>query len=842
MRLSKFAVLSLVLVGCMSCANELQAPMDPGGSPFPVALTGAAAGVPEGARGAVTLGKDAFRFRPWSYGNTAEDANEHLSISMTGGRLGGNFAGVGQGLDLNVYLRRSGSVPLAGFGLDWNAESAYQFGSNNYLTVLNTRVRGLPVPAPPLSPQIGATYQFGSPGAVVPGLVGLAEELWVIPREAPLTGVAELKAQIRALEIRSGALPVFAKGAFRSQEPDPTRTSDKVQPGSGALMGRFKDGFKPVPLRHTDVAARIDGTVSAVTVVQQFHNPYTDKIEAHYVFPLPEDAGVTGFTMTVGERKIRAIIRERKEAERIYKEARRSGVVAALLEQHRPNVFRQKVANIEPGKQIDVSITYWHTVERRDGSFEWVFPMVVGPRFNPPHVTDGIGAVPADENVGSGQPVDVHYLKPGERSGHDISVAVEVNARIPLASIASPTHEISVHRVAEGRAVVTLKDGATIPNRDLVLRWRPRREDVRGAVFTATADKQEGGHLLLMIEPPMDSPMRRDLDLVFVLDCSGSMNGEPLRQMIAAAVHAIGSLGPRDTFQVVRFSDEAALLGDKPLAATAANKARVCRELRQVSASGGTMMMRGLEAALALPRQQGRQRYYVFMTDGLIGNEEEVFRRVGRGLGDARIFSFGIGSSPNRFLLERLARLGAGAAAYVGSGDDAVSTMTRFLDRAQRPVLTDLELDWGGAEVLDVQPSRLPDLIPGRGLSITARFRGRLAGPIRVSGRQNGVLKEITVAVQRDGHGNCDNPGLARLWARACIADIHERQRRDLVNKATVREEVRRLALDYGLLSPYTAFIAVDSRSRTAGDHGITLPVPVLTPKGVSYSTTVKER
>lgn len=824
MRLSKFAVLSLVLVGCMSCAGSLQAPT----ARAPMARGGSGAAV-KSAANPVTLSGELFRLRPWSFAGNAGGA-EHD----------------GSWTDARVRV---------GQGLDWNTQAAYQFGSSDeeekflrYLTALKTPLQGLPSPPPPLflpspSPPLSshnlATYQFqfGSAAALQGGL---AEELWVIPRDGWPT---QSSWKWRPLQSGAGLVRLLVPAPVRAEvASDPTRTSDEGQPGSGALMGRFADGFKPVPLRHTDVAARIDGTVSAVTVVQQFHNPYTDKIEAHYVFPLPEDAGVTGFTMTVGERKIRAIIRERKEAERIYRRAKIDGVVASLLEQHRPNVFRQKVANIEPGKQIDVSITYWHTVERRDGSFEWVFPMVVGPRFNPPHVTDGIGAVPAGENVGSGQPVDVHYLKPGERSGHDISVAVEVNAGVPLASIASPTHEISVHLAAEGRAVVTLTRGATIPNRDLVLRWRPRREDVRGAVFTATADKQEGGHLLLMIEPPMGSPMRRDLDLVFVLDCSGSMNGEPLRQMIAAAVHAIGSLGPRDTFQVVRFSDEAALLGDKPLAATAANKARVCKELRRVRASGGTMMMRGLEAALALPRQQGRQRYYVFMTDGLISNEEEVFLRVGRGLGDARIFSFGIGSSPNRFLLERLARLGAGAAAYVGSGDDAVSTMTRFLDGAQRPVLTDLNLDWGGAEVLDVQPSRLPELIPGRGLSITARFRGRLAGPIRVSGRQNGVLKEITVAVQRDGPGNCDNPGLARLWARASIADIHERLRRGLIDAATATVKVRRLALDYGLLSPHTAFVAVDSRSRTVGDHGTTLSVPVPTPEGVSYSTTVKER
>lgn len=650
---------------------------------------------------------------------------------------------------------------------------------------------------------VGVMKEARSPDAVRPGdsdLPAPGEELWVIQSD------------------KSSDAPRTTDDAA------PLRTTLDLNPPSGALFCRRDDRFVPVPLRHTDVAARVDGIVSSVTVVQKFHNPFDGKIEAHYVFPLPENSAVTGFVMTVGERRIRAVIREKAEAERIYLAARAAGLVAALLVQKRPNVFRQKVANIEPGKQIDVHIEYWNTVKRRDGWFEWVFPMVVGPRFNPPAAAD-----PVDE---------VDYLAPGLRSGHDVRVAVEIDAGMPIDVVRSPSHEILAHPAETGRALITLKQHRAIPNKDLVLRWRTRGQDTRAAAFTAIRDGQEGGHLMLMVEAPPRANAGRPLDLVFLLDCSGSMNGEPFDQMMAAAHHAIDALGPEDTFQVVRFSSEAAVLGNGPLPATVENRRRVRGALRRTSSGGGTMMMRGLEAALGLPRHEERQRFYVLMTDGFIGNEEDVIERVGRGIGHARIFSFGIGSSPNRFLLERLARVGAGAVAYVGAGDDAVTTMDLFLDRVRTPALTQLEIDWGGLEVVDMQPSRLPELMSGRALIVSARFRGVASRPIRLRGRQGGVVRELEVpAVLDEGGDRPGNPDLGRLWARARIADLRSQAWCQLIGKAEASDLVRRIALDYGMLSPYTSFVAVDSKSRTAGDHGTSVQVPVPTPAGTRYST-----
>ncbi|HEV8291727.1 MAG TPA: VIT domain-containing protein, partial [Tepidisphaeraceae bacterium] len=198
-------------------------------------------------------------------------------------------------------------------------------------------------------------------------------------------------------------------GRADKQQPQP---GEQMIPGSGVLAAQLESKLVPVPLKHTDVKASIAGYIATVDVTQEYQNPYNGKIEAVYVFPLPDNAAVSEFVMTIGQRRIRGIIREREEAERIYKEARSQGYVATLLTQERPNIFTQKVANIEPGKKIDVNLRYFHTLSYNDGAYEFVFPMVVGPRFNPAGSTQGVGAVSRDDRGTSGQATEIQYLRP----------------------------------------------------------------------------------------------------------------------------------------------------------------------------------------------------------------------------------------------------------------------------------------------------------------------------------------------------------------------------------------------------------------------------------------------
>jgi len=621
-------------------------------------------------------------------------------------------------------------------------------------------------------------------------------------------------------------------------EAPPAGSTEYETPGSGAMLAKIEEKEIPLPLKHTDVKGQISGYIATVHVVQQFHNPYDEKIEAVYVFPLPQNAAVNEFVMVIGERKIRGIIRERQEAEQIYREARRQGHVASLLTQERPNIFTQKVANIEPGKAIDVDIKYFNTLAYVDGWYEFVFPMVVGPRFNPPGSTDGIGAVGRGKTGTSGQKTEVQYLKPDERSGHDIALALDIDAGVAIEELKCATHAITNATESPEKRHVQLSSLDSIPNKDFVLRYKVAGRSIKSALVTH--QDQRGGFFTLMLYPPDDlkTLQRAPMEMVFVLDCSGSMRGQPMAKAKDAIKRALRKLGPSDTFQVIRFSQNASQFGPEPVPATKANVHRALGYVDGLKGSGGTMMIEGVKAALDFPHDNERLRFVCFMTDGYIGNEAEILAAVHQRLGASRIFSFGVGSSVNRYLLDRMAKLGKGAVAYVGLQDNSSEIVDRFYDRISHPALTDVAIDWGSLEVEDVYPSQLPDLFVGRPLIVTGRFRGQEDTTVRIAGKAGNLDRQIEIPTQLNGT-SATHPGIACVWARKKIEQLTSRATYD--RNSDLPGEITQTALEYGLMSAYTAFVAVDSTQQTAGDHGVTVAVPVPVPEGVRYDTTVQD-
>lgn len=618
-------------------------------------------------------------------------------------------------------------------------------------------------------------------------------------------------------------------------------TPDEPAPGCGELRTRppGEDQEVAVPLKHTDVKGRISGYIATVEVTQQYHNPYSGKIEAVYTFPLPADAAVNEFLMTVGERRIRGIIRERAEAEQIYRNARSQGYVASLMTQERPNVFTQAVANIEPGKSIDIHIKYFHTLAYDDGWYEWVFPMVVGPRFNPPGTTAGIGAVGRGSHGSSGQRTEVQYLKAGERSGHDISLAVQVDAGVAIEELRSVNHVVHTRRPDPAVADVALSDLDAIPNKDFVLRYRVAGRQTKSALLVHR--DAGGGHFTLMVYPPegLASLPRKPIEMVFVLDCSGSMNGRPIEQAKAAVERGLRRMGPEDTFQVIQFSNRASHFGGAPVPASKANVERALRYVASMQGEGGTMMIEGVKAALDFPHDDQRLRFVAFLTDGFIGNETEILGEVYRRLGPSRIFSFGVGSSTNRYLLDHMAMMGRGAVAYLGMNDSGAEVMDAFFERISHPAMTDLSVDFGSMKASQVYPQHIPDLFVGRPVMLTGRFSGDGPAIVRIHGRAEGQDQPLELHVNLDDRAHM-HAGIPAVWARMQIAELAARavRQRDFQPD----EQIKTVALEYGLMSPFTSFVAVDSLTRTAGDHGTSVGVAVPVPDGVRYETTVEER
>jgi Ca-activated chloride channel family protein len=672
-------------------------------------------------------------------------------------------------------------------------------------TLLTGCVQSRFAPAtPPLSP---ITAGLLSPPVATPTGAPISEELWVI-----------------------------------SRSPQSQQANDDT-PGTGALMAKplsNERGEKPVPmpLKHTDVRASVTGYIGSVEVVQQFENPYDTKIEAVYVFPLPHNAAINEFIMTIGERRIRGVIREREEAEAIYQSARRQGYVASLLTEERPNVFSQSVANIEPGKKIDVAIRYFNTLEYVDGFYEFVFPMVVGPRFNPQGTKSGIGAVAMGQNGASGQRTEVSYLGPNQRSGHDVSLRLEVDAGVRIEEFVSRSHAVARETATPEKLVVSLNPGDAIPNKDFVLRYRVAGGAIKTSLLTHQA--ASGSYFTLMLFPPQELTRleRQPLELVFVLDCSGSMSGTPLKQAKAAVERGLRLLQPGDSFQLINFSTKASKLGKTPLEATPENIQRGLRYLDSVESEGGTMMIEGIRAALAFPHDPERLRFVSFLTDGYIGNEAEILGEIRRSLGSSRIFSFGVGSSVNRYLLDRMAKMGRGAVAYLGPNDDGGQVMGAFFDRIAHPALTDIQVDWGAMQVTDVFPREIPDLFAGRPVILTGRNAGPPGSRIRVSGRAAGRPMQLEIPVT--SAGNTARAAIPSVWARMKIADLDDESTYSFDTR--IAEQIRTVALNHNLMSAFTAFVAVDASRRTEGTQGVTVPVAVPVPEGVRYSTTVDER
>jgi len=628
---------------------------------------------------------------------------------------------------------------------------------------------------------------------------------------------------------------VIAKPTFDGQADN-----QDTSPGTGAMLAHVPEGNikeVPLPLKHTDVKARIDGYISTVNVRQQFHNPFDTKIEATYMFPLPEKSAVSEFLMIIGDRKIRGILREKEEAEAIYREARSQGYQASLLVQHRPNIFEQKVANIEPGESIDVDIKYFHTLAYNDGWYSFVFPTVVGPRYNPPGHSDPIIPVPHGSTGTAENSATIPYLRPDERSGHDISINVEIDAGVVIEELQS-THQIKATRSSDSKAQVRLAAQSTIPNRDFVLNFQVAGDTVKSNLMTYQDSQTGQGYFTMMLYPPMEhaSFARRRMEMVFVLDCSGSMNGRPLEQAKNAVNVALDHLQEGDTFQIIRFSENSTQLGAAPLAATRENISMARRYLANLHGTGGTQMIEGIKAALDFPHDPSRLRFVSFMTDGYIGNELDIIGAVHDRIGESRIFSFGVGSSVNRYLLERMAKEGRGAVAYLGPQDSAKDIMKNFFGRISHPALTDLEINWGGMAVSDVYPAQIPDMFVGRAVVVTGKFLGA-ASDVSVSGYRG--ADRHTMAVSAAGAGE-DKTQISRIWARLRIADLADRQAWQPDPHGELENSIRTTALEYQLMSDYTSFVAVDTSHQTEGEFGVTVNQAVPVPEGVRYETTVE--
>ncbi len=576
------------------------------------------------------------------------------------------------------------------------------------------------------------------------------------------------------------------------------------------------------PLEHTSVDAWIAGVIADVQVTQVYRNDGAEPIEAVYVFPGSTRAAVHAMTMTVGERVIEAVIQERSEARETYEQARAEGRTASLLEQQRPNVFQMNVANVLPGDEVVVELSYTELMVPTDGVYEFVFPTVVGPRYSNMSVSDA----PASEHW-----VANPYLGEGEVSPSTFELTVTLDGDLPIAQIGCDTHEVQIEYGSERQAHVWLASGHEA-DRDVVVRYVLADEEIRAGLLLYPGTDGEDGFFLLTVAPPErvepDDVVGREY--VFVVDVSGSMRGFPLDVSKQLIRDLLLGLRPDDRFNILLFASGSSWLSPRSLPADEQAIAEALDFVDRQRGGGGTEIVPALQQALNLPRDLDLARIVVVATDGYVQADQDTFEVVRESLGDANLFAFGIGKSVNRHLMEGMAHAGRGEPFVVLDHAEAPARAEALRDYVSSPVLRDVEVTLDGLAAYDVEPPAVPDLFADRPVTVFGRYRGRPHGEVVVSGMAADGAWESVVHVDAT-HERAEHEALSLLWARHRIRYLSDLGGLGRVDE--VAEEITALGVQYGLMTEYTSFVAVDTEVRSDGGDPTTVIQPLQLPAGV---------
>jgi Ca-activated chloride channel family protein len=623
---------------------------------------------------------------------------------------------------------------------------------------------------------------------------------------------------LAAMIAAAGAGPLPAARALAQSSEAPAE--DETGSGSLLLVGKGDTRAEAVRLG-TDVQITVSGTTARARVTQAFRNTTGQWVEAVYLYPLPQDAAVDSLKMVVGNRVIVGEIKERQKAREDYEAAKASGRRAALVEQQRPNMFTNSVANVGPGETVIVQIEYQQPVQLDAGRYSLRLPLVVAPRY-----TQG-GQATADRDLITAPILDPRVYG----KANPVTITVRLNPGFELGSVDSPYHRIDTQAGPDGGRVITLADGKVPANRDFVLNWTPAASATPGA---ALFRERVGGedYLLAMVTPPAGRTAARRLprETVFVIDNSGSMGGSSMRQAKASLDYALSRLRPDDRFNLIRFDDTLTTLWDDTVPATAENVRRARDYVRGLEAAGGTEMLPAMQAALQDPRpsDDGHVRQVVFLTDGEIGDEAGMLAEIGSNRGRSRIFMVGIGSAPNSFLMTRAAELGRGAFTHIGSVDEVDEAMRALFNKLESPVAIGLTARFSDGADADVTPAILPDLYAGEPVVLAARVK-RLKGSVTLSATIDGQPWSVTLPLADAIQGE----GISKLWARRMITDAEVARSLGRIDDDEADRRILKLGLDHHLVTSLTSLVAIDrTPARPKGTPLTRADIPLDLPAG----------
>mgnify|MGYP000168035138 CR=1 FL=1 len=585
------------------------------------------------------------------------------------------------------------------------------------------------------------------------------------------------------------------------------------------LMILAEDVNSPLPLEHTCYTGMINGRIATFKVQQRFGNPLQEPAELEYLFPLPHEAMISGFEIHIGDRLIKGEIEEVEKARKSYQEALEEGKQGGLLEERRPNLFSVKLGNVMPQQTILADVCYHQRIHFDENQFEIVIPMGITPKYS--------SAEDADEAQDINPPLAGEEEKIGT-----VEIDLSIDSGVAVSEPVSPSHSLITKRLDERRLHISLAE-TDIPNRDFVLRYVCVNQKPEVHCWIS---KENGGSLFFAsLVPPASNhlPEPGKREFIFVLDRSGSMSGEPIAQARNALRASLRSLNPGDRFYLLLFDDQLEWYKTEPELICQESIDRCDQFLNTVEGRGGTEIVQALEAALSIPAHKNWMRYLVFLTDGAVSSESRALTMIQKKLGGARVFTFGIGSSVNRALLSRMASAGRGAAEFLQLDEDIEGAIIRFQDRVSYPVLTDLRVITESGKTWDVYPSVLPDLYAGQCLELCGWYHSSENQPVRmvIEGKRGseklklGIL--LTVPTETD-------PAFARIWAKVKSDDLQEQAALNKISIHQARKEIIALAMDYQMVTPYTAFVAIDHELVAKGRNPRKLRVSHPLPYGVN--------
>jgi Ca-activated chloride channel homolog len=655
-----------------------------------------------------------------------------------------------------------------------------------------------------------------------------------------------------ALTILVGFVALFVDlpPAWSANVPDASLIRPRDARAGSLLIKTDGDAYTDALRLGIDIDLTVFGPTVRARVTQIFRNPTQDWVEATYVYPLPEGSAVDTLKMVVGDRVVVGDIRERQQARLVYEQARQQGRKAALTEQERPNIFTNSVANIGPGETVLVQIEYQEPVQQSGDEFSLRVPMVVGPRYNPAPVVQSVDfrpngggwATTSSDPVPDRDHISPQVLDPAENAPiNPTAITVHLQAGFPLGDVRSHHHAVKVESPDAGTRIIRLAEGPVPADRDFELTWKPAAEKAP-SVGLFREHVGDADYLLAFVTPPSvgeaeQKPLPREV--IFVIDNSGSMGGTSIVQAKASLLYALGRLQPNDRFNVIRFDDTMDVLFDSPIAADAGHLAHAKSFVSALQAAGGTEMVPAMRAALTdtAGDDTNRVRQVVFLTDGAIGNEQQLFDTITAMRGRSRVFMVGIGSAPNTFLMTRAAELGRGAFTHIGSVEQVEERMRGLFAKLENPAITALSAKFSDAKA-DITPAAIPDLYRDEPLVLAARL-DKLAGSVEIKGRIGDRPWSATLPLANAAEGK----GLSKLWARRKITDAEVARTLRQIAPDDADKTILALALEHQLVTRLTSLVAIDKTpSRPEGEALKLTDLPLNLPAGWDFAKLFGER